>query len=131
MAKLSQEELISAIEEMSVLELNDLVKSLEDKFGVVAAAPVAMAGAAPTAAGESSGEAAEEQTTFDVILASAGANKIAVIKAVREINQSLGLVDAKNLVDSAPKPVAEGVSKEAAEEAKKKLTEAGATVELK
>lgn len=129
MAKISQEELISSIEEMSVLELNDLVKALEDKFGVVAAAPVAAAGAAPATA--ESGEAGEEQSTFDVILASSGANKIAVIKAVREINQSLGLVDAKNLVDSAPKPVAEGVSKEAAEEAKKKLTEAGAAVELK
>lgn len=130
MAKISQEELISSIEEMTVLELNDLVKALEDKFGVVAAAPVAAVGGAPAAAAEG-GEATEEQSTFDVILANSGANKIAVIKAVREINQNLGLKEAKDLVDSAPKPVSEGVSKEAAEEAKKKLTEAGATVELK
>jgi len=130
MAKISQEDFISSIEEMSVLELNDLVKALEDKFGVVAAAPVATAGALASASAEGE-SASEEQSTFDVILSGAGANKIAVIKAVREINPNLGLKEAKDLVDAAPKPVSEGVSKEAAEEAKKKLTEAGATVELK
>jgi len=130
MAKISQEDFISSIEEMSVLELNDLVKALEDKFGVVAAAPVAAAGALASASAEGE-SASEEQSTFDVILSGAGANKIAVIKAVREINPNLGLKEAKDLVDAAPKPVSEGVSKEAAEEAKKKLTEAGATVELK
>lgn len=130
MAKLSKEDLVVAIEEMSVLELNDLVKALEEKFGVTAAAP--MVAAAPVAgAASAEGEApAEEQSTFNVILANSGANKISVIKAVREINPNLGLKEAKDLVDSAPKPVAEGVSKEAAEEAKKKLTEAGAQVEL-
>lgn len=129
MAKLSKDDLISAIEDMSVLELNDLVKALEDKFGVVAAAPAA---AAPTAAAPAEGgeAAGEEQSTFNVILANSGANKISVIKAVREINPNLGLKEAKDLVDQAPKPVIEGVNKEAAEEAKKKLTEAGATVEL-
>jgi large subunit ribosomal protein L7/L12 len=128
MAKVSKDDFISSIEEMSVLELNELVKALEDKFGVVAAP--AAAAAAPAAAPAEGGEAAEEQTTFNVILATSGANKIAVIKAVREINQNLGLKEAKDLVDSAPKPVAEGVNKETAEEAKKKLTEAGATAEL-
>jgi large subunit ribosomal protein L7/L12 len=128
MAKISQEDLISSIEEMSVVELNDLVKALENKFGVVAAAPAAASSTAPAAA---EGEVVEEQTNFDVILASSGANKIAVIKAVREINPNLGLKEAKDLVDSAPKPVSEGISKEAAEEARKKLTEAGANVELK
>jgi large subunit ribosomal protein L7/L12 len=128
MAKVSKDDFISSIEEMSVLELNELVKALEDKFGVVAAP--AAAAAAPAAAPAEGAEAAEEQTTFNVILATSGANKIAVIKAVREINQNLGLKEAKDLVDSAPKPVAEGVNKETAEEAKKKLTEAGATAEL-
>ncbi len=131
MAKLTKDELISSIEEMSVLELNDLVKALEEKFGVVAAAPAAVAAAPAAGAPAEGGEAAEEQSTFDVILAASGANKIAVIKAVREINQNLGLKEAKDLVDQAPKPVLEGVNKETAEEAKKKLTEAGATVELK
>lgn len=132
MAKMSKNELISAIEEMSVLELNDLVKALEEKFGVIAAAPVAAAPAAsiaPAEGGEGGAEASE-QSSFNVVLTAAGANKISVIKAVREINQNLGLKEAKDLVDQAPKPVAEGVNKEAAEEAKKKLTEAGATVEL-
>ena len=129
MAKLSQEELIKAVEEMSVLELNELVKAFEDKFGVIAAAPVAAA-AVPVAAAES-GEAAEEQTSFDVVLTSSGANKITVIKAVREINPNLGLKEAKDLVDAAPKTIAEGVNKESADAAKAKLTEAGATAELK
>jgi large subunit ribosomal protein L7/L12 len=129
MAKISQVDLISSIEEMSVLELNELVKALEDKFGVVAAAPVAAAAAAP---GEAAGaDAAEEQTSFAVVLSSSGANKIAVIKAVREINQSLGLKEAKDLVDAAPKTIAEGLNKEDSQKAKDKLTEAGATVELK
>ena len=127
MAKLSKDEIMSAVEEMSVLELADLVKALEEKFGVTAAAPVAAA-AAPTAA---SNEPKEEQTVFNVVLAEAGAQKIAVIKVVRELVTTLGLTDAKALVDSAPKPVLEGVNKAAAEEAKKKLEGAGAKVELK
>jgi large subunit ribosomal protein L7/L12 len=130
MAKLSKDDLITSIEEMSVLELNDLVKALEEKFGVTAAAPMAMAAPAAGAAAAEGEAPAEEQSTFNVILATSGANKISVIKAVREINQNLGLKEAKDLVDSAPKPVVEGVNKETAEEAKKKLTEAGATVEL-
>ncbi len=120
------------VEKMTVLELNDLVKALEEKFGVSAAAPMMM-GAMP-AAGNGNGaeaEAVEEQTEFDVILAEAGGNKIAVIKAVREINQALGLVEAKGLVESAPKPVLEGAKKDDAQAAKKKLEEAGAKVELK
>lgn len=124
----SLKEIVEKIEKLSVLELADLVHALEEKFGVSAAAPVAVAGAAPTAG--AAGEAAEEQTTFNVILASAGANKIGVIKAVREIVPTLGLKEAKDLVEAAPKPVLEGVNKEAANEAKTKLTAAGATVEL-
>lgn len=129
MAKLTKDEMISSIEEMTVLELNELVKALEEKFGVVAAAPAAAAPAAAGAPAEG-GETAEEQTTFNVVLATSGPNKISVIKAVREINPNLGLKEAKDLVDQAPKPVVEGVNKESAEQAKKKLTEAGATVEL-
>ena len=117
------------VEKMTVLELNDLVKALEDKFGVSAAAPVMM-GAMP-AAGAAEAEAAEEQTEFDVVLAEAGGNKIAVIKAVRTINQTLGLVEAKTLVEAAPKTLLEGAKKEDAEAAKKTLEEAGAKVELK
>ena len=116
---------IEDIKALSVLELNELVKAIEEEFGVSAAAPVMMAGAVDGGAA-----AAEEKTEFDVILASAGSNKIAVIKAVREIT-GLGLKEAKELVDNAPKPVKEGVSKDAAEEMKTKLTEAGAEVELK
>lgn len=131
MAKVSKDSLITSIEEMSVLELGELVKALEEKFGVTAAASMAVAAPAATGADATQGgEAAEEKSTFNVILANSGANKISVIKAVREINPNLGLKEAKDLVDSAPKPVAEGVNKEAAEAAKKKLTEAGATVEL-
>jgi large subunit ribosomal protein L7/L12 len=123
------EKVMEMVEKMTVLELNDLVKALEDKFGVSAAAPVMM-GAMP--AGANGAEAAaEEQDEFDVILAEAGSNKIAVIKAVRALDQTLGLVDAKNLVESAPKPVLEGADKEKANEAKKALEEAGAKVELK
>jgi large subunit ribosomal protein L7/L12 len=124
------ESVIKAVEELSVLELADLVHALEEKFGVSASAPMMMAGAAPAAAADT-GAAAEEKTEFNVVLASAGANKIAVIKAVREITPSLGLADAKAFVESAPKNILEGVNKEKAEEAKKKLTDAGATVELK
>ena len=124
---MTNEEILNAIAEMSVLELSELVKAIEEKFGVSAAAPVAVAaGAAPAAAGA----AAEEKTEFDVILASAGDAKIGVIKVVREAT-GLGLKDAKALVDGAPKPVKEGVAKAEAEELKAKLEEAGATVELK
>lgn len=128
MAKLSKEELIKAIEELSVLELSDLVKELEEKFGVSAAA--SMVAAAP-AAGPASAEPAEEQTVFNVILASAGAQKIAVIKAIRELVPTLGLKEAKDLADGAPKEVMAQVNKKTAEEAKAKLVAAGATVELK
>lgn len=120
---------IEEVEKLSVLELSELVHALEDKFGVSAAAPVAVA-ASPTGASAAAGPA-EEKTEFDVILAAAGANKIAVIKAVREINQTLGLKEAKDLVEAAPKAVLEGAKKEDADAAKAKLTEAGATVELK
>lgn len=125
------EKVMEMVEKMTVLELNDLVKALEEKFGVSAAAPMMM-GAMPAGNGAAAEAApAEEKTEFDVILAEAGANKLAVIKAVREINQALGLVEAKNLVESAPKPLLEGAKKDAAEAAKKKLEEAGAKVELK
>ncbi|MBU2577692.1 50S ribosomal protein L7/L12 [Patescibacteria group bacterium] len=133
-AKVSKnvEGLISEIEKLSVLELADLVKALEDKFGV-SAAPVAMATATSPAAAAGAAEEgpAEEQTTFNVVIANAGANKISVIKAVREINQTLGLKEAKDLVEAAPKEVLTGVNKSTAEEAKKKLEAAGATIELK
>lgn len=121
---MTKEEMIDAIKEMSVLELNDLVKAIEEEFGVTAAAPVAAPGAAGGA------EQAEEQSEFDVVLAEAGSSKIKVIKVVREIT-GLGLKDAKALVDGAPKPVKEGVEKEEAEELKGKLEEVGASVELK
>lgn len=127
MAKLSTEELLAAFEELTLIELNDFVKAFEDKFEVTAAAPVAAA-AAPAAA---AAEAEEEQTEFDVILEAAGAAKIQVIKAVRGIDSSLGLGDAKALVDAAPKAVLEGASKEDAEKAKATLEEAGATVTVK
>ncbi len=120
------QKIIEQIEKLSVLELSDLVHALEDRFGV-SAAPTMMAGVAPAAA---SGEPVEEQTTFNVVLTDGGANKISVIKAVREIVPTLGLTEAKGLVDTAPKPVLEGVGKEAANEAKTKLEAAGAKVEL-
>ncbi|MGO1497220.1 50S ribosomal protein L7/L12 [Agrococcus casei] len=129
MAKLSTEELLAAFEELTLIELNDFVKAFEEKFEVTAAAPVAVAGAAP--AGGAEAEAAEEQTEFDVILESAGSAKIQVIKAVRAIDSSLGLGDAKALVDAAPKAVLEGVKKEDADKAKEALEEAGATVTVK
>lgn len=130
MAKMTKDELIQAISELSVLELADLVKALEEKFGVSAAMPVAAAPAAGGAAAVSE-EPKEEQTSFNVVLAETGANKISVIKAVREIVPTLGLKEAKDLVDTAPKEVLSGVNKATAEEAKKKLETAGAKVELK
>lgn len=130
MAKMSIEELIDQFKEMTLLELNDFVKAFEEEFDVEAAAPAAaVVAAAPAAGGE--GEAAEEKTEFDVVLENFGDKKIAVIKAVRQIVPSMGLKDAKELVDNAPKPVLEGASKEDAEKAKEALEEAGATVELK
>ncbi|MDD6793868.1 MAG: 50S ribosomal protein L7/L12 [Clostridiaceae bacterium] len=120
---MTREEIIQAIKEMSVLELNELVKACEEEFGVSAAAPVAVAGAA--AAG-----AAEEKSEFDVVLTNAGASKIKVIKVVRELT-GLGLKEAKEIVDGAPKTLKEGVAKEAAEEMKAKLAEVGAEAELK
>ena len=122
---ITKEEIIEAVGSMSVMDLNDLVKAFEEKFGVSAAA---MAVASP--AGAAGGAAAEEQTEFTVNLLEAGANKVSVIKAVREIT-GLGLKEAKDLVDGAPKPIKEGVDKKTAEEAKKKLEEAGAKAELK
>ena len=120
--------ILDAIAGMTVLELSELIKEMEEKFGVSAAA-AAVAVAAPAAGGDA-GAAAAEQTEFSVILAETGANKVSVIKAVRELT-GLGLKEAKDLVDGAPKPVKEGVAKADAEEAKKKLEEAGAKVELK
>lgn len=120
--------LVEQIEKLSVLEVADLVKTLEEKFGVSASAVVA---AAPAASGVGPQAPVEEQDAFDVVLSACGANKIGVIKAVRELNQNLGLKEAKDLVESAPKTVLEGAKKEDAESAKKKLEEAGATVELK
>ncbi|HOB09125.1 MAG: 50S ribosomal protein L7/L12 [Limnochordia bacterium] len=124
---MTKEDILQAIENMTVLELAELVKALEEKFGVSAAAPVAMA---MPAAGAGAAPAEEEKTSFDVILVSAGEKKINVIKVVRELT-SLGLKEAKDLVDSAPKPIKEGIGKQEAEEVKAKLEEAGATVELK
>ncbi len=124
---MSKEDILEAVGAMSVMELNDLVKAFEEKFGVSAAA---MAVAGPAGAGAAGGAAAEEQTEFTIVLAEFGANKVGVIKAVREIT-GLGLKEAKDMVDSAPKPIKEGVSKADAEEAKKKLEEAGAKVEIK
>ena len=126
MAKLSTEEIIDALKEMTLLEAADLVKAIEDTFGVSAAAPVAVAAAGPAAAAEEE----EEKTNFDVELTAFGSNKIAVIKVVRSLT-SLGLKEAKEAVESAPKVLIEGAKKEDAEAAKAKLEEAGATVTLK
>jgi large subunit ribosomal protein L7/L12 len=128
MAKLSTDELLDAFKEMTLLELSEFVKQFEEVFEVTAAAPVAVAAAGGAAA---PAEAAEEQSEFDVILEGAGEKKIGVIKVVREIVSGLGLKEAKDLVDSAPKPLLEKVNKEAAEAAKAKLEEAGATVTVK
>ena len=124
MAKMTTAEMIEAIKELSVLELNELVKACEEEFGVSAAAPVAVAGAAVA------GGAAEEKTEFDVVLANAGSQKIKVNKVVRELT-GLGLKEAKEIVDGAPKTLKEAVAKEAAEEMKAKLAEVGAEVEVK
>ncbi len=123
----TREEIVEALKEMPALELSELVKELEEVFGVSAAAPVMVAGGAAAADG---GAAAEEKTEFDVVLEGFGDNKIAVIKAVREIS-GLGLKEAKELVESAPAPIQEGVAKDKAEEMKTKLEEAGAAVTLK
>lgn len=128
MAPMSTQELLDVFKNMTVLELNDFLKAFEEEFGVTAAAPVAMAAAPGTAAVEAPAE--EEKDEFDVILAAAGDKKIQVIKEVRSLT-SLGLKEAKDLVDGAPKPVLEKVSKEDAEKAKAQLEGAGATVELK
>lgn len=127
---MNMDEMIASIEKMSVLELAQLVKALEEKFGVSAAMPMMVAGAAPAAAGAAPAEAAEEQTEFDVALASFGENKINVIKAVRALT-NLGLKEAKELVESAPTTVLTAVSKAAAADAKAKLEAEGATVEVK
>ena len=125
---MSREEILDAIGEMSVLELSELIKDVEDKFGVSASAAVAVA--APTAGASGEEAASEEQTEFDVMLASFGEKKVGVIKAVRAIT-ALGLKEAKDLVEAAPSVVKEGVNKDESEEIKKKLEEAGATVEVK
>jgi large subunit ribosomal protein L7/L12 len=127
---LDKDQILEAIDTMTVLELSELVKAFEERYGVTAAAPVAVA-AGPAADGAGAGAAAvEEQDAFDAVLTEVGANKILVIKAVRELT-GLGLKEAKDLVDAAPKAVREGVTKEEAEAAKEKLAEAGATVEIK
>jgi large subunit ribosomal protein L7/L12 len=128
---LDKDQILEAIDTMTVLELSELVKAFEERYGVTAAAPVAVA-AAPAAGGDGAAGAAatEEQSEFDAVLTEVGANKILVIKAVRELT-GLGLKEAKDLVDAAPKAVREGVTKEEAEAAKEKLAEAGATVEVK
>ena len=123
---MSNAEIISAIESMTILELADLVKEMEEKFGVSAAAPVVAGGAVAAAA-----EEVEEKTEFDVILKEAGAQKLKVIKVVREVKPGLGLKEAKELVDGAPSTLGEALSKEAAEELKKKLEEVGAVIEIK
>ena len=126
---LSKDELIAAIEGMTVLELSDLVHALEEKFGVSAAAPMAVA-AAPAVAASADAPAEEEKTSFDVILSAVGDKKIQVIKVVRSLT-GLGLKEAKDVVDGAPKPIKEGVNRDDAEEAKKQLEEAGASAEIK
>jgi large subunit ribosomal protein L7/L12 len=131
MAKLSTDELLDAFKELTLLELSEFVKAFEETFDVTAAAPVAVAAAAPGAAAGAPAEAVEEQSEFDVILEAAGDKKIGVIKVVREIVSGLGLKEAKDLVDGAPKPLLEKVAKEAANEAKEKLEAAGATVTVK
>jgi large subunit ribosomal protein L7/L12 len=125
----TKEEVLEAIGNMTVIELKELLDAFEEKFGVTAAAPVAVAAAAPGGGGAAAAPAEEEKDEFDVVLTAAGAQKIQVIKVVRELT-SLGLKEAKDLVDGAPKPVLEKANKEAAEAAKAKLEDAGATVEL-
>ena len=130
MATVTKDDILEAIANMSVLELSELLSEFEEKFGVTAAAPVAAAAAAPAAGGDAGGGGAEEQDEFDVMLTAAGDKKIQVIKEVRALT-NLGLKEAKELVDNAPKPVLEKASKEDAEKAKAQLEEAGASVELK
>jgi large subunit ribosomal protein L7/L12 len=132
MAKtLTKDEILEAIDTMTVLDLSELVKAFEERYGVTAAAPVAVAATAAAGGdGAAAAAAVEEQTEFDAILTEVGANKILVIKAVRELT-GLGLREAKDLVDAAPKPVKEGVAREEAEAVKEKLADAGATVEIK
>jgi len=130
MATMSTTDLLDVFKNMTVLELNDFLKAFEEEFGVTAAAPVAVAAAPGAGGGAAAAEAAEEKDEFDVILTAAGDKKIQVIKVVRELT-SLGLKEAKDLVDGAPKPVIEKASKEDAEKAKAKLEESGASVELK
>jgi len=130
MSDITKDQVVDWLSGQSVIEIADLVKELEEKWGVSAAAPAAVAVAAPAGGGGGDDSAAEEKTEFDVILTEFGGNKIAVIKEVRAIS-GLGLKEAKELVEGAPKPVKEGVSKDEAEELKKQLVEAGATVALK
>ena len=130
MSDITKDQVVEWLSGQSVIEIADLVKELEDKWGVSAAAPAAVAVAAPAGGGDGDGSAAEEKTEFDVILSELGGNKIAVIKEVRAIT-GLGLKEAKDLVEGAPKPVKEGVSKEEAEEVAKKLETAGAKAEIK
>ena len=127
---LTKDQILEAIDGMTVLELSDLVKAFEERYGVTAAAPVAVAAAPSAAAGDGAPAAAEEQTEFEALLTDVGPNKILVIKAVRELT-GLGLKEAKDLVDAAPKAVKEGVTREEADAVKEKLAEAGATVEVK
>ena len=127
---LGKDEILEAISSMTVLELADLVKAVEEKFGVTAAAPVALAAATSAGGGDGAAAPAEEKTEFDAVLTEVGANKILVIKAVRELT-GLGLKEAKDLIDAAPKAVKEGVTKEEADQVKDKLAEAGATVEIR
>jgi large subunit ribosomal protein L7/L12 len=129
MAKLSQEDILVAIDGMTVLELSEFIKAFEERYGVTAAAPAAVAVAAPAAA-DAPADAAEEQTEFEVVLAEVGPNKIPVIKVVRELT-GLGLKEAKDLVDAAPKAVKEGVDKDEAEKIKAALEEQGAKVDIK
>ncbi|MBK9173153.1 MAG: 50S ribosomal protein L7/L12 [Blastocatellia bacterium] len=128
---MTKDEVVEFLKGMTLLEASELVKELEEVFGVSAAAAAAPVMVAAAAAGDGGAPAAEEKDSFDVVLTAAGGNKIAVIKVVREIVAGLGLKEAKDLVDSAPKPLKEGVSKDEAEEIKAKLTEAGASVEVK
>ena len=131
MAKtLTKDQILEAFDSMTVLELSELVKAFEERYGVTAAAPMAMAAAAPAGGGDAPAAAVEEQTEFDAVLTEVGPNKILVIKAVRELT-GLGLKEAKDLVDAAPKAVKEGVTKEEAEQVKEKMAEAGATAEIR
>mgnify|MGYP001163445767 CR=1 FL=1 len=130
MATITKDEMIEAIGNMTVLEISELVKAMEEKFGVSAATPVMVAGAAPAAGAGEGGAKEEEKTSFDVVLASFGDQKIQVIKVVRALT-GLGLKEAKEVVEGAPKPIKEGVTKDEAEDAKKQLEDAGATVEIK